>query len=296
MQNKPAIGVIGLGIMGMAIAKNAKKAGFDVGVTNRSTDKRTVAEKENFRVFGSPKEVTQHADIVITMVTDPAAVRAVLSGDNGVFSATNLKGKVLIQMSTIDEASTVEFANAASERGMEFLDCPVAGSKKQVEEAQLILLAGGDSSLLDRCSELFNAIGKAVVHAGGVGKGSALKLCMNLIVAQMTTALCESVSLAEAQSVNPAKIFEVLSHSPALNCGYFKIKEKALLEQNFSPAFSLNNMLKDVRFMDVAAKTKRLNIPVTQAVKYLMEAAVAAGHGEEDLTSISSVLKPATTR
>ncbi len=287
------VGVIGLGIMGMAIAKNAKTAGFSVTVTNRSAVRREAAQKEALNVVGTPREVAESSDVIIVMVTDPKAVRSVLQGPDGVLAAA-VKGKTLLQMSTIDEASTAEFAQMAEKSGMSFLDSPVAGSKKQVEAAELILLVGGDSAVIDRWSTLYDAIGKAVVHAGGIGKGTALKLCMNLIVAQMTTALCESVALANAQQLDPAKIFEVIRHSPALNCGYFQIKQKALLEQDFSPAFSLENMLKDVRFMDLAAKGKRLNIPVTQAVKFVMEAAVAAGNGQKDLTSISTVLKPVT--
>ncbi len=291
---KPAIGVVGLGIMGAAMAKNAKKAGFNVFVTNRSTDKREAAKKAGLEVLNTPRDVAEKSEAVIVIVTDPAAIKAVLTGPDGILAASGLKGKTLIQMSTIDEKSTMEFATMAEAKGMSFLDCPVTGSKKQVEEAQLILLAGGDAGLIDHWNDLFAAVGKAVVHAGGIGKGTALKLCMNLIVAQMTSALCESVALAKVQELNPAKIFEVIGHSPALNCGYFKIKEGPLLEGAFAPAFSLNNMLKDVRFMDQTAKNKRLNIPVTQAVKYLMEMAVADGHGDEDLTSISAILKPAS--
>lgn len=288
------IGFVGLGIMGLPMAKNAKKAGFQDCVTSRSPSKKEAAKLAGLKVLNTPREVASESDAIVVMVTDPSAVRAVLQGETGVLAAEGLKGKTLIQMSTIDESSTLEFAALVESKGMSFLDCPVTGSKKQVEEGQLILLAGGDSSLIDQWKDFFEAVGKTVVHAGGVGKGTALKLCMNLIVAQMTTALCESVALAKVQELNPAKIFEVLNQSPALNCGYYQIKEKVLLEQDFSPAFSLSNMVKDVRFMDLAAKKKRLNIPVTQAVKFLMEAAVTAGHGDEDLTVISKLLKPAS--
>ncbi|MCG3203858.1 MAG: 2-hydroxy-3-oxopropionate reductase [Elusimicrobia bacterium] len=290
---KPPIGVVGLGIMGLAIAKNAQKAGFQVFVSNRSAVKREIAKREGLSVVNSPMEVAERAQAIIIMVTDPAAVEDVLTGRDGIFSSKNIKGKTLIQMSTIDEKSTLEFSESTNKNGMVYIDCPVAGSKKQVEEAQLILLAGGMKADLLKWDDLFKAIGKAVVHAGPVGKGSALKLCMNLIVAQMTTALCESVALAKVQDLNPEKIFEVIKQSPALNCGYFQIKEKTLLEENYSPAFSLKNMLKDVRFMDAVARQKKLPIPVTQAVKFLMEGALTEGLGDFDLTSISALLKPA---
>lgn len=280
-----------MGIMGLAMAQNAKKAGFPVLAYNRSNRRRDLAQQAGLDLLDSPKAVADKSDAVIVMVTDPNAVRDVLMSKMGVLSG-EVKGKTLIQMSTIDEKSTLEVSELAKAREMSFLDCPVAGSKKQVEAGQLILLAGGDEDLVEAWKSLLLTMGKAVVHAGEVGKGTALKLCMNLIVAQMTTALCESVALAKVQSVDPEKIFEVLQHSPALNCGYFQIKEKPLLEEDFSPAFSLDNMLKDVRFMDQAAKEKRLMLPVIQAVRFLMEGAVSEGMGEEDLSGMVRILKP----
>ncbi len=293
MDNKTKIGFIGLGIMGMAMAKNVKSKGFAVSAYNRSKDKLDVAEKFGIDPAESPADLANQSDVIIIMVTDPKAVAQVLSGPKGVFEG-EVKGKTLFQMSTIDEKSTLEFARQVESHGMTFLDCPVTGSKKQVEAAELILLAGGDEALIQKWEPVLLSMGKAIVHAGGIGKGSALKLCMNLLVAQMTTGLCESVALAKVQEISPGKIFEVLNHSPALNCSYFKIKEKALMEEDFSPAFSLANMLKDVVLMSDTAKQKRLGLPVLQAVRYIMEAAQHDGFGNQDLTVIAKLLKPHT--
>jgi len=279
-----------MGIMGLSMAQNARKAGFEVYAFNRSDKRRQMAQKAGLALALHAKEVAEQSDAVVVMVTDPKAVADVLSGPVGILSG-HVQGKTLIQMSTLDEKSTLHFAKEAQEKGMVFLDCPVTGSKKQVEAAQLIILAGGDRDLINKWTPFFHSIGKTVIHAGDVGKGTVLKLCMNLIVAQMTTALCESVALGKLLNLDPKKIFDVISVSPALNCGYYQIKKEALLNDDFTPAFSLENMLKDVRFMDQAAKEKRLPLPVTQAVKYLMESAMADGLGDQDLTAISKILK-----
>ncbi|MFN0118710.1 MAG: NAD(P)-dependent oxidoreductase [Elusimicrobiota bacterium] len=287
---KPSVGFIGLGIMGFAMAINAKKAGFPVRVFNRSSRPIAKALEAGLHIEKSPKELSEKSDVIVTMVSDPHAIHNVLNGENGVFSSQN-KGKTLIQMSTLDRATTLSVAAQAISSGMSFLDCPVTGSKKQVEAGQLILLAGGDLELIKKCETLLLSMGKAIVHAGVIGQGTALKLCMNLIVAQLTTALCESVALAQQQDLDVKKIFEVIHHSPALNCGYFQIKEQALLTQDFSPAFSLENMLKDVRFMVQFIKEKKHSLPVTEAVCQLMEKALQAGLGKEDLTAIFKILK-----
>ncbi|MBV9079886.1 MAG: NAD(P)-dependent oxidoreductase [Elusimicrobia bacterium] len=294
MNSTPRIGILGLGIMGSAMARNAARK-FSVTVHNRSAGPMDVARRDGLATADSPAALAAASDIVAIIVTDPAAVRAMLLGSRGAL-AENGAGKILVQMSTIDEPSTMEFAREAERRGWKFLDCPVTGSKKQVTDAQLILLAGGDSDVLERCRPFLESVGKAIVHAGGVGKGTALKLCMNLIVAQMTTALCESVTLAQLQGLDPKKIFDVIGHSPALNCGYFAIKQKALLESDFSPAFSLDNMLKDVRFMTDAARRRQAPLPVTEAVRALMEAAAADGFGPDDLAGLVRALKSAPAK
>ena len=289
--NALTLGFIGLGIMGLPMAQNAKAKGYSVVGTTRSKSKRDRAKRSGIETLESPVDVAKKSDAVITMVTDAKAVQSVLEGKRGVFGGA-VKGKTLIQMSTIDEPSTRKIYEASKKKGLFFLDCPVAGSKKQVEAGELILLAGGDLKLIDKWRKPLLSMGKAIVHAGPVGKGTALKLCMNLIVAQMTTALCESVALSAAQGLQPEKIFEVITHSPALNCGYFQIKQKALLQKDYRPAFSLENMLKDVKFMDQTADRSQLNLPVTKAVRELMEKASKKGWGSQDLSVMAKALMP----
>jgi 3-hydroxyisobutyrate dehydrogenase-like beta-hydroxyacid dehydrogenase len=282
------IGFIGLGIMGALMARNVKKAGYDVAITNRSERKRQQFADARYKVAATPAELAKQVDVIVVIVTDPNAVRAVLQGKDGVLSA-EVKGKTLIQMSTLDGVATAEFAELAAEHSLKYLDCPVTGSKLQAKQAQLILLAGGDKTVVEENEQLLKTMGKTIVHAGDIGKGTALKLCMNLIVSQMATALCESVALARVQNVAPKLIFEVIQNSPAINCGYFQMKERAMLEGDFDPAFTLSNMLKDVRFMDETAKRKHLSLPVTKAVRALMESGVEKGFGEEDLMAMVKV-------
>lgn len=287
---KPTIGVIGLGIMGGPIAKNIKAGGYPVLVWNRS-DKAAWAKGLGLEVMENPQKLGEKSDVIITMVSDEKAVREVTFGENGCLTG-KANGKTWLQMSTVDIKSTLNFAAEAQTRGVEFIDCPVTGSKKQVEEKQLIILAAGQKKTIDQWRDLFMTTSKAIVEAGEIGKGTTLKLSMNMAVIQMTTAICEAVAFAKNQDLDPAKIFEVIGHSPALHCGYYDIKKKPLLEGDFSPAFSVANMLKDVRFMEEAAKTNRLPLPVTQAVRFVLEAAKSAGLADEDVTSIVKVLEP----
>lgn len=291
MRTLPPVGFIGLGIMGLPMARHIAEAGFPVKVYNRTASKAKAAAEFGAQATASPREAATGVRTLITMVTDPKALRDVMQGAKGCLSSPAPR-LTWVQMSTIDVDSTREFARKAQENGWRYLDCPVVGSKKQVEAAELILLAGGEESVIKELRPVLYRVGKTIVHAGAIGSGTALKLCMNLIVAQMTTALAESIRLAEVAGVDRQKIFEVLHHSPALDCGYFRIKEEALMKRDFTPAFSLANMLKDVRFMTQEASKRATRLPVTEAVLKLLEAAAEDGHAAKDLSAIYLALAP----
>jgi 3-hydroxyisobutyrate dehydrogenase/glyoxylate/succinic semialdehyde reductase len=274
-----------MGIMGLPMARHLVRAGYPVTVFNRTKEKAETAGSFGAKVAPTPREAAEGKRYLMTMLTNPEAIRAVMQGPKG-FLAANAPGLTWVQMSTVDVDSTLEFAKDAKRKGWDYLDCPVTGSKKQVEAAQLILEAGGDPEVLKRARPLLTCMGKTLIHAGPVGAGTTLKLCMNLIVAQMTTALAESAVLAEAAGLDPARIFEVLRQSPALDCGYFRIKEEAILKKDFKPAFSLDNMLKDVRFILKEAGHRQQPLPVTEGALRLLEKASREGMGNQDVSAI----------
>ncbi|MFH1620202.1 MAG: NAD(P)-dependent oxidoreductase [bacterium] len=286
----PRIGFIGLGIMGSAMVKNLRCAGYRVTVYNRDRAKIKPLEAFGCDSVTLTRDLAGRTNIVITMVTDDAALDAVLEGPTGWFAGP-VTGQTLINMSTVSVSCTKKLAEKCLKAGARFLDCPVTGSKVQAESAQLIILTGGDSGELEKARPLLLKMGKTVIHAGSAGSGTALKLCLNLIVAQMTTALAESTVLASEMEIDPSLLFEVLHESPALDCGYFRIKEKNLLEASYEPAFSLRNMLKDIRFMLDEAGKRGLEIPVTAAAGKLMKKALLGGHGDMDLSIIAETLR-----
>jgi len=271
--------------MGREMAMNLVKAGFKVSVYNR-TRKRTIEFADlGCEVAATPRALAKLCDLVITMVSDPAAMDAVIEGPEGVSSAF-AGGNTLINMSTLSPDYTSALAKKCFVAGVNFLDCPVSGSKGAAEGSQLVILAGGKKDIVEKFSPVLKAMGKAVVYAGPAPAGTALKLCVNLILAQLTTALAESAVLAQAQGLAPELIFETLSLNPALNCGYFDLKKNNILKRDFTPAFPLKHMLKDARFMLDEAAKKKLSLPVTAAVASLMEKSYNSGYGEKDLSVV----------
>ena len=289
MSMPPRIGFIGLGIMGRAMALNLVKAGFQVSVYNRTRGSTAEFAGLGCQVAATPRALAKTSDTVITMVSDVAAMEAVLEGPEGVLGAF-MGGNTLINMSTVSPEYTAALAKKCFIAGVEFLDCPVSGSKPAAEGAQLVILAGGKKETVEKLTPVLKAMGRAVLYAGPAPAGTALKLCMNLIVAQLTTALAESAALAEAQGIAPGLIFDALEQNPALNCGYFKLKKDNILKKEFPPAFPLKHMLKDARFMLAEAGRKKLELPVTAAVEKLMAKSYNNGYGDKDLSVILATL------
>ena len=283
------IGFIGLGIMGRAMALNLVKAGFQVAVYNRTRQRTAEFADLGCEVAPTPRALAKMSDTVITMVADNAAMDAVTEGPEGVLGALS-GGCSLLSMSTLSPAYTAALAKKCWKAGVGFLDCPVSGSKGAAESGKLVLLAAGEEAVIKRLSPVLKALGSAVVHAGPAPAGTALKLCVNLVVAQLTTALAEAAALAEAQGIAPALVFEALEKNPAMNCGYFALKKDNILKKEFPPAFPLKHMLKDARFMLEAAGSRNLKLPVTAAVETLLAKSYNSGYGDKDLSVVLSNL------
>ena len=285
MSIPPRIGFIGLGIMGRAMAMNLVKAGFQVSVYNRTRQRTSEFADIGCEVASTPRALAKMSDTVITMVSDPAAMDAVLEGPEGVLGAFR-GGNTLINMSTVSSDYTKALAAKCRVAGVNFLDCPVSGSKPAAEGAQLVILAGGDEAVVKKLEPVLLAMGRAVIHAGPPPAGTALKLCVNLVLAQLTSAAAESAAFAEAQGIDPALVFRTISENPAMNCGYFALKRDNLLRKDYPPAFPLKHMLKDARFMLAEARARGLELPVTAAAAALMEKSAESGYGDKDVTGI----------
>ncbi len=285
----PRIGFAGLGIMGCAMSRNILKAGYNLTVYNRDRLKTSEFKDAGCDAAITPKDLAQKTNIIFTMVSDVKAMREITEGPIGLFAADSPE-LTLINMSTVSPQYTKELALTCLKKRIKFIDCPVSGSKLQAQEKQLILLAGGDNEEIEKNKKLLLTMGKSVIYAGQHPNGSSLKLCINLIVSQLTSALCESSVLAETLEINPELIFSVLDESSALKCNYFNLKKQNILKKDYPPAFALKNMLKDLRFMLEEAKIKKQQLPVTETLEKVMVKSYNTGKANEDLTAIAETL------
>lgn len=283
------VGFLGLGTMGTPMASNLLKAGFKVQVWNRTASKAQPLAALGAKAGKSPAHVAAESDIIITMVGRPQDVEEVVLGQSGV--AEGIKsGAVLMDMSTVSPATSRKLAGAMAAKQAEFLDAPVVGSKGPATEGALVILVGGLPQTLERCRPLLKAMGKTIIHAGGVGAGSSLKLATNLMLAHLAAGFAEGLLLVQRAGLEPQRYLEVLEAS-TFRSPWYQTKGVGMVKREFAVHFALKHMLKDLRLMGELAADVKTALPVTKAVERLFAESEAAGRGELDYSAILAQLE-----
>jgi 3-hydroxyisobutyrate dehydrogenase len=278
-----SIGWIGLGIMGNPMCTQLINAGYNVTVYNRSKDKEAAITQLGASAAATPADLLQKTDVVFIMVTDDAAIHQLFDGEAGLLAA-NTAGKTIVNMSTVSPGISKQYAEACSKIGNFYIDAPVSGSRKQAEEAQLVIMAGGDSTAFANVKPLLEKLGKMVEHTGATGTGNTAKLAINTLLAIQAQGLAETVTFATQNGIEAKQLLNLINNG-ALASTFIKIKGDAILNDNYQPAFALNNIVKDLTL----AKNEGMATPLgTAALQSFTEA--SARYGDEDIIAIAKHL------
>ncbi|MDQ6605508.1 MAG: NAD(P)-binding domain-containing protein, partial [Actinomycetota bacterium] len=238
------IGFIGLGIMGKPMAARLARAGFPLVVHNRSPEAADEVAAEGAEVAGSPREVAERSDIVVTMLPDSPDVEAVVHGDEGVL-AGGREGMLFVDMSTIAPATTRALHSALAERGVEAVDAPVSGGEPAAVDGQLSIMAGGTEEAVARAQPLFDELGKATIHIGAPGAGQVAKAANQIVVALTIQAVAEALTLARRAGVDPARVREALLGGLAQS-KILEVHGERMLEASYDPGFRIELHRKDL--------------------------------------------------
>jgi 3-hydroxyisobutyrate dehydrogenase-like beta-hydroxyacid dehydrogenase len=271
------------------MAANLAKAGFSLTVWNRTAAKMEPLVRLGAKAGKGPAQVAAEADVVITMVSQPADVEQLVLQPDGVRDGLKA-GSVLIDMSTVSPATSRKLAGAVAAKQAEFLDAPVVGSKGPATEGTLVILVGGLPQTLERCRPLFAAMGKTIIHAGGVGMGSSLKLATNLMLAHLAAGFAEGLLLVQRAGLDPKRYLEVLEAS-TFRSPWYQTKGTGMIKREFAPHFALKHMHKDLRLMAELAEDVHSAVPVTHAIEQLFAQSAHAGKSELDYSAILAHLE-----
>ena len=293
------IGFIGVGTMGLPMARNLAKHGFAVTAYDTNVEAVKAAVSSGMTAAASAAEAVATADLVITMLPSSPHVQSVYTGDGGVLAAART-GTLCVDMSTIDPAVSRQVAAAAEERGLRFIDAPVSGGVPRATDGTLAIMAGGAREDFDQALPALRAMGANVIHVGPVGSGEVVKLCNNLIAGVAAVAISEAFRIAEGFGVDPKVVTEVIAKSS----GHTWVMEnmhpvpglapQAASTHGYRPGFMTDLMCKDLGLAVDAARTLRVPVFVAPAAQQLYRLASSHGLGRKDFTSIYTLLAPSS--
>jgi 3-hydroxyisobutyrate dehydrogenase len=287
---KPRVAILGLGLMGAGMAGRVLTAGFPLAVYNRNPEKTAPFAKAGAYVARTPRDAAARADIVITMLADDNASRAVwLDKETGALAAA-APGTWLIESSTASVAWIHELAAAAKKHQSELLDAPVTGSKPQAASGELLFLVGGSAEALAAVRPVLAVMSREVLHLGPIGSGATLKLINNFLCGVQAASLAEAMALLTASGLNHEKSVAVLT-SGAPGSPLVKILTTRAAANDFTPNFVLRLMAKDLTY--AREEGQRHGVAMNTATPAIadFEKAIAAGYGDQDFSAVIPALQ-----
>ncbi|QBK04578.1 2-hydroxy-3-oxopropionate reductase [Hylemonella gracilis] len=285
------IGFIGLGIMGTPMALNLIKGGHVLFVNTRSKVPQELADA-GATVCTTPAGVAERADIIFTMVPDTPDVEKVLFGEHGVAQGLgkNGKGKVVVDMSSIDPIATKTFAKKINELGAAYLDAPVSGGEVGAKAASLTIMVGGEDAVFERVKPLFELMGKNITLIGGNGAGQTCKVANQIIVALNIAAVSEALVFASKAGADPAKVRLALMGGFA-SSRILEVHGERMVKRTFNPGFRIALHQKDLNLALQSAKALKMALPQTAGAAQLMQACAALGHDQADHSALVKALE-----
>ncbi len=282
--SKERVAVLGLGLMGTGMARRLLSEKFPVTVYNRNREKAEALAADGATVAGSPREAAAQARVVIGMVADDAASRAIWLGENGALAGA-APGTVLVESSTLTPGWVRELAAAASRQKCEFLDAPVTGTKPHAASGELLFLVGGSAQALEAARPVLAAMSRDIAHLGPTGSGATMKLVNNFLCGVQAASFAEAMALVDASGLNREQAAKILCNgapgSPLIKAIWARVASGDL-----TPNFVLRLMAKDLKYAMEEAKRQGLTLKTAVPAIGVFEDAARNGYGDQDFAAV----------
>ena len=276
------VGFIGIGLMGFPMAKNLLRSGYKLNVFNRSIDKANLLKEFGAKISESVVELVKNSEVIITMLTDDAAVDQVMGNNDFI---DNLRpGTTIIDMSSVKPETAIKHANNLKKKQINYLDSPVSGGTIGAEEASLAIMTGGDQKVFDEVESILKKMGNPTL-VGPVGSGQVSKLANQIIVGLTIGAVAEAVTLCEKAGADPNKMISALTGGWA-DSKVLQTHGKRMISKDFSPKGKTFTQLKDMNNILECANSFNTHLPISNLVKQMYKTLVENGHGNDDHSSL----------
>jgi 3-hydroxyisobutyrate dehydrogenase len=278
------IGFIGLGLMGSRLTRRLHSSGWKVQAWNRSPDPAKSLARDGVTIASSVANLVADSEVILSSLTDDAAVQAVYFDNGGVFSSAK-PGAIILEMSTVSPELSHHLHQQASVRSLHLLDLAISGSTPAVEAGTITLLAGGEPDTFEKCTSIYESIAKQWFLIGPGSSGIRMKLVVNLLLGVDMQAIAEAVSLGEHLRIDRSVLLDVLFKTTVIPPA-FAGKVQKIKDNDYSPEFPLRLMSKDMDLVMEAAKTSGADLPAARVAQSVL-ASNLSSNGDQDLSAIT---------
>jgi 3-hydroxyisobutyrate dehydrogenase len=285
------VAVLGLGIMGSGMARELVNKGFEVSVWNRSAARAAPLVAAGARAGASPAETVRDVDLALAMLADDDASRAVWLGAGGALDAMK-HGAVAMESGTLTVEWVRELAREAGNRGIEFLDAPVTGTKMHAESGNLSFLVGGAAETLERVRPALAAMSGSIAHVGPSGSGALVKLINNFMCGVQVASLAEALAMAERSGLDVRQVAAMLA-AGAPGSPLVRMIGQRMVDQAYEPNFFVPLMAKDLGYAQREFARAGIDLKSAEVARAPFLAAAKAGFAERDIASIVELLRRA---
>ncbi|MBT5201410.1 MAG: NAD(P)-dependent oxidoreductase [Thaumarchaeota archaeon] len=283
------IGIIGIGMLGNAVAMHLLESGFEVTAYNRTKEKTTTLKEKGAKIVLTPKDVAVNSDLVIIVVKDADAVKEISFQKDGIIEGKHEK-LIVADMSTINPSESKNISKEFLKNSIQKLDIPVMGGPNVAISGELVMMVSGNKESFEECRKVFEKIANKVFFLGDSGVAHSVKLAMNLQITMLALALSEGITLVKESKVDP-KIFLEILNSTYFKTGMSEKKAYKMIDGKYDVTFTLANLKKDINTMIDASKSLGIELPMTSKAQEVYGKAVKEGFGEMDYTGIIEYIK-----
>ncbi|WP_435099013.1 NAD(P)-dependent oxidoreductase [Halarchaeum sp. P4] len=283
------IGFVGLGIMGLPMAKNLVDAGYSVVGYNRSQGPVDALVAHGGEGADTAKEVAERSEVVLSCLPDTAVVEDVVRGEDGLMEGFN-EGDIYVDHSTINPVATEDLAADLDEMGVDMLDAPISGGEEGAIEGTLSIMVGGDDAVFEACLDLFEVMGETVTHCGPSGAGQTTKACNQIVVAAQMVSVSEALVFAEKAGADLEAVVEAISGGAA-GCWALDNRAPDMIRGDFDPGFFASYQYKDLRIATDAGESYGSPMPVTELAHELYKSMEENGMGRDDNSGVMQVIE-----
>lgn len=285
------IAVLGLGLMGAAIAQRLRRQGLDVIGWNRTLHKARSLSDQGVATVTTAAEAIGRAQVVVLLLSDAAAIAETLFSPG---TRERLAGRCVLQMGTIAPSESRDIAVEVVAAGGEYMEAPVLGSLPEARDGRLIVMAGGEETLFEHCLPVLEALSREPRLIGIVGQGAALKLAMNQLIAGLTATFSLSLGLVRSQGIEVEQFMALLRSSALYAPTFDKKLDKYLTHEYGKANFPLKHLFKDVRLFRRVAEGAGLDAALVDPIEHAFLRALEKGYADQDYSALYEVLVPPT--